>query len=163
MTTITRWDPFRELVEMQNRLNTIFREPASSSNELMTSGAFVPPVDIYADEQKIVLKVELPGMSEKDIDIQLENHTLTLRGERKVEKEEKEENFVRIERRYGSFQRSFTLPETVDPESVNAVYENGVLKIELAKREQAKPKQIKVRVAEPQTLTGDISMLTARK
>ena len=94
----------------------------------------MPPVDIYEDEHKIVLKLEVPGMNESDLDIQLENNVLTVKGERKFEKEEKEENFHRIERRYGSFYRSFTIPNTVNPESVKASYEAGVLKMELEKR-----------------------------
>jgi HSP20 family protein len=111
---------------------------------LLTSGTFVPPVDIYEDEHSITLSLEVPGIQEKDIDLRLENNTLTVRGERRFEQEEKEENFHRIERRYGSFSRSFTLPNTVDSEKVDANYENGVLKIRLAKRAEAKPKQIKI-------------------
>jgi HSP20 family protein len=99
------------------------------------------------------LKMEVPGIDEKDIDIRLENNTLTVRGERKFEKEEKEENFQRIERRYGAFTRSFTLPNTVDPDSVSADYDKGVLKITLAKRAEAKPKQIKIGVGQ-KTLEG---------
>jgi HSP20 family protein len=110
------------------------------------STGFVPPVDIYEDEHAITLKVEVPGIEEKDIDVRLENQTLTLRGERKFEKEEKEENFHRIERRYGSFTRSFTLPNTVDTENVKAEYANGVLSVRLPKRAEAKPRQIKVGV-----------------
>ena len=112
----------------------------------MTSGTFVPPADIYEDEHSITLKLEVPGIEEKDIDVQLENNTLTVKGERKFEKEEKEENFHRIERRYGVFARSFTLPDAVDSGNVEANYENGILKIRLAKRAEAKPKQIKVTV-----------------
>ncbi|HEY1766325.1 MAG TPA: Hsp20/alpha crystallin family protein [Terracidiphilus sp.] len=112
----------------------------------MSTAAFVPPVDIYEDEHKIVLKLEVPGLKQEDLDIQLENNTLTVRGERKFEKEEKEENFHRIERRYGSFFRSFTVPTTVNTEGVKANYDSGVLRIELEKRAEAKPKQIKVEV-----------------
>src|SRR5437667_10014168 len=96
------------------------------------------------DEHNVVLKLEVPGIEEKDIDVRVENNTLHIRGERKFEKDEKEENFHRIERHYGAFTRSFTLPNTVDTNNVNADYENGVLKIRLAKRAEAKPKQIKI-------------------
>lgn len=144
MAYLTRFEPFRDLVNFQNQINRIFQDYNRGSDELLTSGTFVPPVDIYEDEHSITLKLEVPGIEEKDLDIKLENNTLTVRGERNFEKEEKEENFHRIERRYGAFARSFTLPNTVDPENVQASYENGILKITLAKRAEAKPKQIKV-------------------
>jgi HSP20 family protein len=105
-----------------------------------------PAVDIYEDEHNITLKVEVPGIDEKDIDVRLENNTLTIRGERKFEKEEKEENYRRVERQYGSFSRSFTLPNIVDAENVSASYDKGVLEVRLAKKAEAKPKQIKVSV-----------------
>ena len=143
---ITRWDPYREVVVLQNRLNSLFRDFNEGDNPL-TTASFVPAVDIYEDAQKVVLKLEVPGIEEKDLDVRVENHTLTVKGERKFEKEEKEENFHRIERRYGSFYRSFTLPSTVDTESVNAAYNAGVLKLELKKKPEAQPKQIKVNVA----------------
>ena len=152
MTLLTRWDPFRELNTLQDRMNRLFQESfgplAPRSEEALMSGAFVPPVDVYEDEQSVTLKVEVPGIDQKDIDIQLENNVLTVRGERKFEKEEKEENFQRVERRYGSFTRSFTLPNTIDTENVNADYDNGVLKIKMAKRAEAKPKQIKVNIGQ---------------
>ncbi len=145
---ITRWDPFRDVLTLQNRMNSLFQEfnRGQGDNDALTTAAFVPPVDIYEDEHKIVLKLEVPGLKESDLDIQLENNVLTIRGERKFEKEEKEENFHRIERRYGSFFRSFTIPNTVNPESVKAAYDAGVLRLELEKRAEAKPKQIKVEV-----------------
>jgi len=145
---ISRWDPFRDVLALQNRMNSIFQEynRSNQGDGDLVSAAFVPPVDIYEDEQKIILKLEVPGMKESDLDIQLENNLLTVKGERKFEKEEKEENFHRIERRYGSFYRSFTIPNTVNPEGVKASYEAGVLKLELEKRAEAKPKQIKVEV-----------------
>lgn len=146
MAYLTRFEPFRELVNFQNQINRMFQDYSRGSDELLTSGTFVPPVDIYEDENTITLKVEVPGIQEKDLDIKLENNTLTVKGERNFEKEEKEENFHRIERRFGSFVRSFTLPNTVDPESVHATYESGILVIKLAKRAEAKPKQIKVNV-----------------
>jgi HSP20 family protein len=142
---ITRFDPFRELAALQTTLNRALQTSAAS-DELMTSGAFIPPVDIYENENSLSLRFEVPGMKEEDLDIRLENSTLTVRGERKFEHEEKEENFHRIERRYGSFSRSFTLPNSVDPEKVKADYKDGILAIELVKRAEAKPKQIKVGV-----------------
>jgi HSP20 family protein len=134
---ITRWDPFREVVALQNRMNSLFREMGEGDSPL-TTASFVPAVDVYEDNKKVVLKLEVPGIDEKDLDVRVENNTLTVKGERKFEKEEKEENFHRIERRYGTFFRSFTLPSTVD----NA----GVLKLELSKKPEAQPKQIKVNV-----------------
>src|SRR6185503_15649020 len=151
MTLMTRWEPFRELPglhEHLNRMNRLFREsysPEASEEALMTT-SFAPPVDIYEDEHTITLKMEVPGIDEKDIDVRIESNTLTVHGERKIEKEEKEENFRRIERQYGSFIRSFTLPSSVDPGQVSAHYDKGVLKISLAKKTEAKPKQIKINV-----------------
>jgi HSP20 family protein len=142
---ITRWDPFREVVALQNRVNSLFREMNEGDSPL-TTASFVPAVDIYEDPKKVVLKLEVPGMDEKDLDIRVENNTLTVKGERKFEKDEKEENFHRIERRYGTFFRSFTLPSTVDSEHIHASYTNGILKLELAKKPEAQPKQIKVNV-----------------
>jgi HSP20 family protein len=142
---ITRWDPFREVVALQNRVNSLFREMNDGDSPL-TTASFVPAVDIYEDPKKVVLKLEVPGIEEKDLDVRVENNTLTVKGERKFEKEEKEENFHRIERRYGSFYRAFTLPSTVDAEHIGASYNAGVLKLELAKKAEAQPKQIKVNV-----------------
>ena len=152
---ITRWDPFRELNTLQNRVNSLFQNYGrSNQEELTTSGSFVPAVDVYDDEHKVILKLEVPGVKQEDLDVQVENQTLTVRGQRTFEKEEKEENFQRIERRYGSFSRSFTLPNTIDTQSVKADYENGILKIELAKREEAKPKQIKVNIGSKKAIEG---------
>lgn len=154
MTMLTRWEPFRELVEMQKRMDRLFRDYSGTEEgqEFMTAGSFVPPVDIYEDEHNITLKMEVPGIEEKDLDLRVENNTLTVRGERKFEKDEKEENFHRIERRYGSFTRSFALPNTVDTDKVQANYANGILKIELAKKAEAKPKQIKVSLGGQKTI-----------
>ncbi len=104
MTLVTRWNPYREL----NRVNRLFDAQFGGGEESLSAGAFVPPVDVYEDEQSIQLKLEVPGVDEKDLDIKVENNTLTVTGERKFDKEEKEENFHRVERRYGSFTRSFT-------------------------------------------------------
>ena len=149
---VTRWDPFRELASLQNRVNSLFQDYGRGQDELTTTSSFVPAVDVYEDEHKVTLKLEIPGVNQEDLDIRLENDTLTVRGERKFEKEEKEENFHRIERRYGSFARSFTLPNTIDTENVHASYENGVLKLELARRAEAKPKQIKVNISGGKTI-----------
>jgi HSP20 family protein len=141
MTVLTRWDPFRELNSLQSRMNRLFEEQYSGGREdSLTAGAFVPPVDICEDEHSIQLKLEVPGIDEKDLDVKVENNVLTVSGERKFEKEEKEENFRRVERRYGSFTRSFTLPNTV--------------KIRLGKRAEAKPKQIKVNIGGGPVLEG---------
>jgi len=154
MTVLTRWDPFRELNSLQSRMNRLFEEQYGSRDESLTAGAFVPPVDVYEDEHGIQLKLEVPGVDEKDLDIRVENNVLTVTGERKFEKEEKEENFRRVERRYGSFTRSFTLPNTISTEDVQADYDHGVLKIRLAKRAEAKPKQIKVTVGGQKAIDG---------
>jgi HSP20 family protein len=142
---ITRWDPFREVVALQNRVNSLFRDLNEGESPL-TTASFVPAVDVYEDEKKVMLKLEVPGIDEKDLDVSVENNVLTVKGERKFEKEEKEENFHRIERRYGSFYRAFTLPSTVDTEHVQASYSAGVLKLELLKKPEAQPKQIKISV-----------------
>lgn len=142
---ITRWDPFREVMSLQNRMNSLFRDMNEGEGPISTA-AFTPAADVYEDDKKIILKLEVPGIEEKDLDVRVENNTLTVKGERKFEKEEKEENFHRIERRYGSFYRAFTLPPTVDTEHVDASYSNGILKLELKKKPEAQPKQIKVNV-----------------
>ena len=148
--TIARFSPFNEVAVLQNRLNSIFndfaRPTASGENESLAAGSFVPPVDIYEDAKKLSLRLEVPGIRPEDVDLRVENNTLTVRGERSFAKDEKEQNYHRIERRFGSFVRSFTLPQTVDTESVSANYEHGVLTIELPKKAAAQPKQIKVNV-----------------
>jgi HSP20 family protein len=157
MTLLTRWEPLREFSAMQNRMNRmnrLFRESYSPEGpeEALTTTTFAPPVDIYEDEHNVTLKLETPGIDERDIDVRIDNNTLTVHGERKFEKEEKEENFRRVERQYGSFTRSFTLPSSVDTGQVSADYKQGVLKIKLAKKAEAKPKQIKVNVGVEKTL-----------
>lgn len=147
--TITRFSPLQDVAVLQNRLNSIFSDftrPATGESESLNSGSFVPPVDIYEDAQKLTLRLEVPGIKPDDVDIRVENNTLSVKGERKFSSEEKEENFHRIERRFGSFVRSFTLPQTVNTEAVTANYEHGVLSIELPKKPEAKPKQIKVAI-----------------
>ena len=154
MTLLARWEPFRELSTMQERINRLYREShmPEGPEEALTTTSFAPPVDIYEDEHCITLKMEVPGIDEKDIDVRVDNNTLSVHGERKMGKEEKEENFRRVERQYGSFTRSFTLPSSVDMGQVSANYDKGVLKINLAKKAEAKPKQIKVNVGSEKTL-----------
>ena len=149
MTLVRFSDPFREFAQLQDRITRAFSDAYGRSDEgLLTSGTWVPPVDIYQNgEHELVLKAELPDMTREDIDITLDNHTLTLKGEKKFDRDVKEENFHRIERRYGAFSRSFSLPQTVDTGKVGADYRNGVLTIRLPLREEAKPRQIKVDVA----------------
>ena len=147
---IVRWsDPFREFAQLQDRFNRVFNDTYGGADEgLMTSGTWVPPVDIYQNgEHEVVLKAELPDMTREAIDITVDNGTLTIKGEKKLSNEVKEEQFHRIERRYGTFSRSFSLPQTVDPNKVAAEYRNGVLTVRLPLREEAKPRQIKVDVA----------------
>jgi len=156
MTVLTRFEPFREFTTLQDWLNRLFRDtyaPEGREDALTTVG-FAPPVDVYEDEHNVTLKIEIPGIDEKDIDVHIENNTLSVHGERKFEKEEKEENYRRVERQYGSFTRTFTLPNTVDANQVHANYDKGVLKISLAKKAEAKPKQIKVNVGGEKTLEG---------
>ena len=160
MTTMTRFiplrTPFEDVAVLQNRLNSIFNEfarPAivnEEQNGSTATASFVPPVDVYEDAQQVVLKLEVPGVKLEDLDIRLENQRLTVKGERRFEAEEKAENFHRIERRFGSFVRSFTLPQTVDTEAVNAAYDAGVLTISLTKKAEAKPKQVKIEVGSTQ-------------
>jgi HSP20 family protein len=147
---VIRWAPFSEVALLQNSVNSFlqdFSRNPSREKSALNAGGFVPPVDVYEDEHKIVLTLEIPGVKQDDIDIRLENNSLTVRGERKFEKEQKEENFHRIERRYGSFFLAFTLPTSVDGENIKAQYDSGILKLELNKRAEAKPKQIKIGVS----------------
>jgi HSP20 family protein len=147
---IVRWsDPFREFAHLQNRINRVFSDAHGRSDEgLMTSGAWVPPVDIFQNgDHEVVIKAELPDMTREDIDITVDNGTLTIKGEKKLSQEVKEEQFHRIERHYGAFSRSFSLPQTVDTAKVAAEYKNGLLTVRLPLREEAKPRQIKVDVA----------------
>jgi HSP20 family protein len=149
MTTITRFSPIHDVAVLQNRLNSIFSEfgrPFTGENESLSSLSFVPPVDVYEDEQKLSLRMEIPGVRLEDIDVRVENNTLTVRGERRFSSDDKEENFHRIERRYGSFARTFNLPQTLETDNIVATCENGILSIELPKKPEAKPKQIKVAV-----------------
>ncbi len=143
---IVRWDPFRDLVTLREKMNRVFEEAFTSRGEekdLMGS-TWSPSVDIYEAENELVLTAELPGVDENDIEIKIEDNTLTLHGDRKFEKETKEENYHRIERSYGSFYRSFTLPRNIDQENIKAERENGILKISLPKKPELKPKKVKI-------------------
>jgi len=141
-----RWDPFRDLNILQERMNRLFEDAGRGwrSDEPVSTTTWSPAVDIFETEGEIVVKAELPGMGRKDITLNLENNVLTLRGERRFEKETKEENYHRIERSYGGFSRSFSIPSMVDEEKIRADYKDGVLSIVLPKKEQAKPKQIRI-------------------
>jgi HSP20 family protein len=153
--TITRWEAYRDVMALQNRMNSLFQDFSRSNsgeNDVVTTAGFVPPVDIYEDEHKLVLKLEIPGIRQEDLDVRMENSTLSVKGERSFESEGKEENFHRVERRYGSFYRAFTVPNTIDPESIKAEYDAGVLRLELQKRAESKPKQIKVNVGSARQL-----------
>jgi HSP20 family protein len=145
---IVRWDPFRELNAVQERMNRILGDVyRAADDDVMRRGAWMPPVDIFdSGNHELVIKAELPDMNKEDIEITVENNTLTLRGEKKMDSEMKEECCHRIERTYGAFSRSFSLPTTVDTAKVAADYKNGVLTIKLPVREEAKPKQIQVHV-----------------
>jgi len=146
---IIRWAPFQELATVQDRMNRLFHEMyGRQDDDVMSRGAWAPPVDIYENgSHELVIKAELPAMMREDIDVRVENHTLTLRGEKKLDQDARQEQYHRVERSYGSFSRSFTLPATVDVGRINAEYKHGVLTIKLPFREEAKPKPIKVDVA----------------
>jgi HSP20 family protein len=146
---MVRFDPFRDLAVLQDRMNRLFNDVyrPRQSDELMNRGTWTPAVDIYEVDGGLVLKAELPDMRREDIDVSVENNTLTLKGERKLDHEIKQENFHRIERAYGSFVRSFSLPNTVDAGKIAAEYKSGVLTIKLPVREEAKARQIQIDAA----------------
>jgi HSP20 family protein len=150
---IIRWDTYRDVLAFQNRMNSLFQDfSRNGENESVTAAGLVPPVDIYEDEHKLVLKIEIPGMRQEELDVRMENHTLTVKGERSFQSEGKEENFHRVERRYGSFYRAFTVPNTINPESIKADYDAGVLRVEFEKKPESKPRQIKVNVVSAKEL-----------
>ncbi|MDO9211934.1 MAG: Hsp20/alpha crystallin family protein [Deltaproteobacteria bacterium] len=147
---LIRWDPFREMSALQERMNRLFsdvRAQAPVRGEEIVQGAWIPAVDIFETNEAIVLKAELPGITAQDISVEVKDNTLTLKGEKKFEKEVKEENYHRVERSYGSFQRAFTLPGTIHQEKVKAKFKDGILEITLPKVEEAKPKQVKVEIS----------------
>jgi HSP20 family protein len=148
MNTIARWDQSRGSTSLQDQVNRLFEgsftRDSSGQADLAT---WAPPVDIYETENELVVKADLPDLQYKDIDVRVADNTLTIRGERKFEKDVNEDNYLRIERSYGSFTRSFSLPNTVSSENIRAEYHNGVLTLHMAKREESKPKQIKISVS----------------
>jgi len=149
MRTLTRWEPFRGTTSLQDQVNRLFSDIFERKGEESSLTAWAPSVDIYETEHELVVKADLPEVDPKDLDIRVENNILTIRGERKFEKKVNEENYLRVERAYGSFARSFTLANTVNSEAIKADYQNGVLTLSIPKREEAKPKQIKVNVGTP--------------
>ena len=147
---MTRFDPFRDLAVLQDRMNRLFADSYQGRDRdeaLLNRGSWVPAVDIYEVEGGLVLKAELPDVSRDDIDVNVENNTLTLRGERKLDQKINQGNFHRVERAYGTFARQFSLPATVDGAKITADYKNGVLTVTLPVREEAKPRSIKINVA----------------
>jgi len=147
--SVTRWEPFRNLNTLQEQVNRLFEDrfaPSRSGHAELASWA--PAVDIYETENDLVVKADLPDVQEKDIDVRVENNTLTIRGERKFSSEVHEDNYLRVERAYGTFTRSFSLPNTVNTEGIKAEYRNGVLNVRMPKREETKPRQIKIGVSE---------------
>jgi HSP20 family protein len=146
---------FRGLSSLQDHLNRAFAEFSGRGGHESALTTWAPPVDIYETEHQLVVKADLPDIDEKDLDIRVENNVLTIRGERKFEKEVSEENYLRVERAYGAFSRSFTLANTVNPEAIQATYRNGVLILTIPKREEAKPKQIKVNVSMDANSSGN--------
>ena len=146
---LIRWDPFREMSALQERMNRMladFRTRAPLGEEDMAQGSWIPAVDIYETKDSIVLNVELPGVTKENISLEVKESTLTIKGEKKLEKDVKEENYHRMERSYGSFMRAFTLPSTMHQDKVKAKFRDGILEITIPKAEEAKPKQIKVDV-----------------
>src|SRR5918911_1803913 len=148
--SITRYDPFRDLRSLQEEVNRLFSSNLSRSfaDEGMARGAWAPNVDIYENKDQIVIEAELPGMNREDFDLSFENNVITLRGERRFEKKDETDNYHRVERSYGSFTRSFTLPPTVSGEGASAEYKNGVLRVTLPKREEAKARRIEIKGTE---------------
>lgn len=144
--TLVRWDPLQELVSWSNRLNRSLTDPMGTRTE-DAFGSWAPPVDIFEKDQSLVIRAEVPGVEKGDIDIRIENGVLTLRGERKQETEINEDNAYRLERRYGAFTRSFSLPTTVDASKIQAVYKDGVLELRIPKAESARPKKIEIQAA----------------
>jgi len=148
-TAITRFEPFRGVSSLQDQINRLFSEVFDRSSDEASLTSWAPAVDIFETEQALIVKADLPDIRPEELDIRVENNILTIRGERKFEKQVKEENYLRVERSYGSFARSFSLANTVNAEAIKADYKNGVLTLTIPKREEAKPKQIKVNVEAP--------------
>ncbi|MES2920596.1 MAG: Hsp20/alpha crystallin family protein [Verrucomicrobiota bacterium] len=149
MNTLTRWNPLRELEDFQNRLVNAFSPTSArhgSGQDSLALAEWMPLVDIAEDDQEYLITVELPDVNKEDVKVTLENGVLTVTGERKFEKEESHKKWHRVERSYGSFARSFALPDDGDPAKVNAEFKDGILKVSVTKSEKARPKQIEVKV-----------------
>ena len=149
MRLMNRWDPSRAAMTLQEQLSRVFGDVPEHTGEESNLTPWAPDVDIYETEHELVVKADLPDVNPQDLDIHVENNILTIRGERKFENKVKEENYLRVERAYGSFSRSFSLANSVNSEAIKADYQNGVLTLSIPKREEAKPKQIKVSVGKP--------------
>jgi HSP20 family protein len=147
--TFNRWEPFRGAATLQEQVNRLLGNVLERSVEESNLTSWAPAADIYETEHELVVKADLPEIDPQDLDIRVENNILTIRGERKFEKKVNEENYLRVERAYGAFSRSFSLANTVNAEAIKADYQNGVLTLTIPKREEAKPKQIKVNVGAP--------------
>jgi HSP20 family protein len=147
--SITRFEPFRAVFSLQDQINRLFSEAFDRSSDEANLTTWAPAVDIYETEHELVVKADVPEIKPEELDIRVENNILTIRGERKFEKHVREDNYLRVERSYGSFSRSFSLANTVNTEAIKADYQNGVLTLSIPKREEAKPKQIKVRIEGP--------------
>lgn len=143
---IIRWDPFRDFVTLRDRMNRLFDETVTQRGEDkdLMSTAWSPSCDIFETENELVLNAEVPGIDEDDIEVKIEDNTLTIQGERKLEKETKEENYHRVERSYGSFYRSFSLPHYINQENIKAEHDNGVLKVHMPKKPELKPRSVKI-------------------
>jgi HSP20 family protein len=158
---VVKYDPFRDLRSLQDEMNRLFSGTFSRGNQdEVLRGAWSPSVDIFENKNEIVLEAELPGMNPEDVNISIENNILTLHGERRFEKKDESDNFHRVERSYGSFTRSFTLPPTVSSENANAEFQNGVLRLTLAKREEAKPRRIEIKAGSGNAQTKTIDTTT---
>jgi HSP20 family protein len=149
MRTLNRFEPFRGVATLQEQINRSFNDGIERAGEDSSLTTWAPAVDIYETVRELVVKADLPEVDPKDLDIRVENNILTLRGERKFESKVSEDKYLRVERTYGSFSRSFSLANTVNPEAIKADYNNGVLTLTIPKREEAKPKQIKINVGAP--------------
>jgi HSP20 family protein len=149
MRTLNRFEPFRRASTLQDQLNRVFNDVFERAGDESNLTSWAPAADIFETEHELVVKADLPDVDPKDLDIRVENNILTIRGERKFEKKVSEDKYLRVERAYGSFSRSFSLANTVNAEAIKADYQNGVLTLTIPKREEAKPKQIKVNVGTP--------------
>jgi HSP20 family protein len=154
MRTLSRFEPFRGVSSLQDQINRVFNDVFERAGDESSLASWAPAVDILETEHELIVQADLPDVNPKDLDIRVENNILTIRGERKFEKKVSEDKYLRVERAFGSFSRSFSLANTVNAEAIKADYQNGVLTLAIPKREEAKPKQIKVNVAAPATVAS---------